>query len=381
MLIGVQADLAHQESAKKSERIGAAWNAKKVRAAKGELYTARVPLWLQIKDAKIVTVPNQVAVVREVFRLAALGVGIDNITRKLGDDIVRLDGEEKKSSRSWVAKLLSNRAVLGEFQAKGAEVIQNYFPQIISQSEFDAARSTMQAKRRNGTYVGGNRRNSHKAENLFSGLIFENRSTEEDGEAVERPLHFQRVARGSYLMSAFDKNRKANRMRYDVLERAILKHFTQEDWSAVVGEGECPEVKKAQSELNAVLREMDDASQRIARTNAAMDADDIDAATLRVLAGRVAKDEGAIMTLAERKDALEVKVDAERAKCQALHRPADLMALINSPGSDDLRLRLRSEIAKRVGRITVTFPGCTGRIAAAVWYINGVQRITMLDMR
>jgi len=239
----------------------------------------------------------------------------------------------------------------------------------------------MQSKRRNGNYVGGNRRNSHKAENLFSGLIFENCTTDEDAEAVFRPLHFQRVARGAYLMSAFSKDREGNRMPYATLESAILSHFQAEDWQAVVVDGQCPEVKKAQPELETVLREIDVALQRIQRTNAAMDGDDLDVSTLRVLASRFAKDEGAIVPLAAQKDALQAKVDSERAKCKALHKPEELLSLINSPEAGDLRLRLRSEIAKRVGRITVTFAGFTGKIAAALFYVNGVQRTTIFDMR
>src|SRR6202007_727199 len=124
------------------------------------------------------------------------------------------------------------------------------------------------------------------------------------GEPVIRPIHFQNMLRGTYLASAFDKNRKANRMRYDVLERAILRHFTQEDWSAVVGDGECPEAKQAQTDTETELREMDVLSQRIERTNAAMDDPALDVATLKVLAGRVAKDESAIIILTSQKDAL-----------------------------------------------------------------------------
>jgi len=382
MRVVFQADLAHKESQKKSERIGAAWKSKKTKAAQGVLMTRNVPAWLQIENGKIVEVSEgsgagrtqkvSVDVVREVFRLATLGVGIDTITRQLGD---------KVPSRVWVSRALCNRAVLGEFQPKGAEVIQNYFPQIISQSEFDSARAVMQGKRRNGKYVGGNRRNAHKADNPFSGLIFENLSEEGDEQPTFRPLHFQRCARGSYLMSAFDKNRTQNRMRYDVLEKAILRHFTQEDWQAVVGEGECPGVKQAQAELETVLRELDVTAQRIARGQAAMDDPALDVATLKVLASRVAKDEGAIMTLAAQKDALAARVDSERAKCSALHKPEELLKLINSPDAGDLRLRLRSEIAKRVGRVLVTFAGCSGKVVAALFYINGIQRTTILDMR
>lgn len=367
MMVGMQAYLAHQESKKKSERIGAAWKSKKVAATNGALFTSRLPVWLTVLDGKIVTVAEKVAVVREVFRMAALGIGSENICRELGDKVL---------SRSWVVKTLCNRAVLGEFQPKDSDVILNYFPQIVSQSEFDAARSAMEAKRRNGTYVGGNRRRSDSADNLFTGLVWD---LDKEDSSLDRPMHFQKVQRGAYFASAFDKNRKSNRMRYGWLEFSVLAFFTNEDWQAVVGEGECLAVKQAQADLEVVLRDIDVTSQRLARTNEAMDDSslDLDVATLKVLASRAAKDEGAIMTLSAQKDALAARLDAERAKCQALHKPADLLALINSPGSKDIRMRLRTEIAKRVAKIGVMF-GANG-IAAVISYINGVDHMVVID--
>src|ERR1700738_2392047 len=74
------------------------------------------------------------AVVKEMFRLASQGVGSKNIIQQLNQRVL---------SRSWVIMTLKNRAVLGEYKPKGREVIQGYYPQIISQSEFDAARTQM----------------------------------------------------------------------------------------------------------------------------------------------------------------------------------------------------------------------------------------------
>jgi DNA invertase Pin-like site-specific DNA recombinase len=78
MLIGVQADLAYQESKKKSERIGSAWASKRARLGKpGELYTRNIPEWLTVEDGKIVEVPEVVSMVREAFRMAGNGIGVD----------------------------------------------------------------------------------------------------------------------------------------------------------------------------------------------------------------------------------------------------------------------------------------------------------------
>ena len=164
-------------------------------------------------------------------------------------------------------------------------------------------------------------------------------------------------------------------MRYEILEREILSHFTQEDWASVVGDGQCPEVKKAQAELNGVLREIDVKLAFIARTNEAMDNPE---ANLAILSRKLGEAEAAIIALSANKNALESKVDAEKAKCRALHDPETLIAIINSPQGLDMRFRLRSEIAKRVGSVTVTFAGCTGKIVAIVAYVNGVERQTYM---
>src|SRR5258708_16229179 len=131
MLIGVQADLAFQESNKKSERIGSAWAAKRERIGKtGELYTRNIPEWLTVEDGKIVEVPEVVSIVREAFRMGANGIGVDNITRAIGSQF----------SRSWFARLLNDRSVLGEFQPKSPGRLCDYFPQVVSPSQFDAVR-------------------------------------------------------------------------------------------------------------------------------------------------------------------------------------------------------------------------------------------------
>jgi hypothetical protein len=58
--------------------------------------------------------------VRKAFRMASDGIGVDSITSTIGG----------KFSRSWLARLLNDRSVLGEFQPKGAAVIPDLFPHI-----------------------------------------------------------------------------------------------------------------------------------------------------------------------------------------------------------------------------------------------------------
>jgi hypothetical protein len=59
-----------------------------------------------------------------------------------------------------------------------------------------------------------------------------------------------------------------------------------------------------------------------------MEDPDVDVATMKVFAGQIAKDEARVTELAARKDALALKVDAARAKSEALYSPESLIALI-----------------------------------------------------
>src|SRR6267378_4766185 len=181
--------------------------------AGGWVYTRRVPAWLEVvgrqnvgnkitDPGKIVPIPEKVVVVREAFRLAGLGVGVKNIARQLNGSALSL---------TWITRLLSDRSVLGEFQPAGRDPIPNYFPAIVTQSEFNAAREQAARKRRDGKYVGGSR-TSHLAENLFTGLIFD--KTNGCG------MNFQRVRTHRYLRSAFQPDRKPNGMVYDRFEKA-----------------------------------------------------------------------------------------------------------------------------------------------------------------
>lgn len=370
MLIGVQADLAYQESKKKSERIGSGWAAKKEKLGKpGELYTRNLPKWLTVENGRIVEVPEVVLIVRQAFQMAANGIGIDNITCAIGGEF----------SRTWFARLLRNRSVLGEFQPKGAAVIPDLFPQVISQSEFDAVRLQMQSKVVGGRYIGGNRQRSTQADCLFSGLIFD---LPYEDDAPVRSMHFQRVPRGTYLTSAFDKVQRRNRIRYDIVESSVLAFLEQEDWQAIAGQSESDECKAAKTELETLLREIDVTERRIQKTNAAMDAEDIDVAAIAVLASRVAKDEAALATLSSRKEVLQANVETACNKCADLVKPEILLDLIrkNAPESNDIRLRLKAELRKRIARIALMFVpdgaiAIDGLIVMSITYVNGVRHM------
>ncbi len=368
IIVDIELGRALKESEHKSARIGQSWRSNKQKTAEGRALTANTPAWLKVENGKIVERPDRVAAVKEMFRLASLGIGSRNITRAINNGL----------TLSWVMKTLNNRSVLGEYQPSRVvagkkvpegEVIFNYYPQIISQSEWDAARAEMARKAPKGMYRAGSR-TSNVADNLFTGLIYD-KTTE-----PERSMNFQRKskARCSWLISAWDKEHKGNRMRYDKFETAFLVFLTELDWKSVAGSTESDECKAAQFRLNQVLGELDKTNRRIAAKTAAMDGD-LDVPTLQVLAGQVAKDEAKATELFAEKDALSTSLEVARTKCEALYTPETLLALIQSrtPETNDVRLRLRNEIRRRVEKIGINFSK-TGSTTATIVFVNGARK-------
>jgi hypothetical protein len=244
MLIGVHADLAFQESSKKSERIGSAWQAKKGRAVDGKALTAQVPQWLKAEKGKPVTIIGERAeTVRKIFQLAALGLGNTRIIRKLMADGDRpfLRGKMGVNwTPSYITKLLSARSVLGEYQRhkyiNGKRIpvgdpLPDFFPSVISYTEWEAARATIDAKTC-GNRAGRGGTRGELATNLFTGLVKD--------VTAGRNLNFHSKSKINppYLVTAYSStDRTSNRIRYDKFETAFLGFLSELDWKSVAGWG------------------------------------------------------------------------------------------------------------------------------------------------
>jgi DNA invertase Pin-like site-specific DNA recombinase len=369
---------AQQYSKTLSERLTKAWKVKKDAAkVSGTPYGNSLPVWLttegQVKVGKrivdygkIVVVPEKVAMVQEIFRLAAQGVGSKNIVHQLNERVL---------SRSWVIRTLNNRAVLGEFQPKGREVIQGYYPQIISQSEFDAARAQIKTKIRHGKYTGGNRKNSLLATNLFERLLFDITT-----EPI-RTMQFQESRGLYYVMSAFDKGgRHSNRIRYDKLEKALLGFLETVEWLAIAGESESDECKAAIAALEAKLRLRDAVSREITANTEAMVGEDVE--TRKYFMRQIAKDEAAFATLTRDIDVLQASVAEAQAKTAGLSETKTFQELLTQLRSNPaLRLPARAAIAKKVARVELVFMPDRQGVVAFLQYTNGAPDATVIHNR
>lgn len=166
----------HEESVIKQKRVSAAWSNKRDRADK-EKMTARAPGWLVLKAdrSEFEPIPDRVAVVRRIFEEVAGGVGKFKLARRLNADGVKPFGKGMGWHPSAIQKLVHNQSVLGSFQPHRREAgvrvpvgdpLPNYFPAVIDDALFVAARSAMMG-RRNGAASG---RKGPKFSNLLAGL-------------------------------------------------------------------------------------------------------------------------------------------------------------------------------------------------------------------
>ena len=157
-------EVAHDESQKKSVRLGSVWaERKKLARTEGAIVTSRCPHWLKLVDGRFEKIPEAVLTVKMIFEHAG-PLGRSRLVKKLNAEAPWRPAGRRKGSQgngwrmSYVRKILTNRAVLGEYQPytkRGAnkrvpdgEPILKYFPQIIDEEIFNA---TQQRLRMNKT--------------------------------------------------------------------------------------------------------------------------------------------------------------------------------------------------------------------------------------
>jgi DNA invertase Pin-like site-specific DNA recombinase len=145
---------ANEESATKSRRIKAAWEAKRATVTSKPL-TARCPAWLRIKEDRsgFELIEERAAIVRRVYQLTLEGRGQHLIADTLNRDAVPTWGDGGRTPaghwhRSYIVKLLSNPATYGTLvprvseHAHGKRVyrsldpVKDYYPGAITEEIF-----------------------------------------------------------------------------------------------------------------------------------------------------------------------------------------------------------------------------------------------------
>lgn len=173
----LKAQVAHEESEKKSQRLSAAWAQKRERAASGDkrALTRRCPAWIAVDNetGEYVLRDDRAATVKRIFGLSTSGQGKHLIARTLNKEGMPTWGRGNGWHPSYIQKILVSRATVGEFQPhrKGngkriaeGEPLPHYYPAVIDESTFACA----QADRQSRTGMSG--RKGRRISNLFGGI-------------------------------------------------------------------------------------------------------------------------------------------------------------------------------------------------------------------
>jgi DNA invertase Pin-like site-specific DNA recombinase len=366
----------HGESAIKSERVGGAWQEKKRRARNGEtqkatnrmgegchFLTRRLPAWIEVRGGKLHLIPQRAAAVKRIFQLAGSGYGAVLIIKKLAEEGIP-PFDKFPWSRGYLARILNDRRALGEFQPRrkkdgkeDGEVIPNYFPAVVTEQEYHAARGGQEQRFRKRGRVG-------KHVNVFAGLLRNAR----DGDAYHcavRPTGGNRSARRLQRLlinfNSIEGRAKMVSFPFVTFEREIFSRLREIDPHEILNGDAGPD------ETIALAGELARVEGKIAALEAELLNGDV-AALARVL--RRLEDEKATLAarLAEARQKAANPLSESWGEAQTLLKTLDA-----APDPEDARLRLRAALRRIVEEVRVlVVPRGRDRLAAVqIWFAGG----------
>jgi DNA invertase Pin-like site-specific DNA recombinase len=273
----IDMDQAHQESEKKSKRLRAAWEAKRSRISE-EKPTNRCPAWLEGTrgpDGKYdhrgyKKIPERSKVVRWIFQRRAEGQSPRAIVRRLNE---KPDCWKPKNGwrKSYVVKILSTRAVIGEFQPHTrvgekrqpvGDAVPNHFPPVVTRNLFDSVQEKIRANRE--TFKGGR---TGRVSNLFSYLV----KCGSCGGSVVYVNKGEPPKGGGYLVCDSAQRKtgcgSTKKQQYLEFEKAVLEHVASRlDISELLPDADEAkrEIDRLRQRRDSVEREVNQAASRIA---------------------------------------------------------------------------------------------------------------------
>ena len=253
---------AHEESQTKSRRISAAWKNKRTKATAQEPMTKWCPAWLRLATDRsgYEPIPERVAIVKQIFSDTVAGIGMYTIARRLNETGTPTFDSPNGWHQSYIAKILSNPSVFGEFQphirregkrVREGEALKGYFPVVIDEALFYRAQLAKSQRR-----VSGAGRKGIAFSNLFSGLakcaycqspiLFENKGTGPKG--------------GTYLICDGAKRRlgcPSLRWRYRDFESSFLAFVEEVDIASIInGPSRAKEQQRLEATVSALKGEL-----------------------------------------------------------------------------------------------------------------------------
>jgi DNA invertase Pin-like site-specific DNA recombinase len=372
----------HSESVIKSERIGKAWAAKRKRLAEaGGVLTGKVPAWIEVRGGQLRLHPKRAAVVRRIFQMAGGGYGLASICKKLTEEKVPAFGnrewdEEAKchkakgggyGSGKWVRKyvflILNDRRALGELEAgkhgtrpDEATLMPNYYPPVVTEREFLAARAGANARNQKPGRIGKN------VASIFGGLLRHAKDGDTFYAFTRTDTHTGKHSRVLINYRSFETKTKMVSFPLPTFEQGLLHLLRELDPDDVlppepgpngvaVVENELAFVRNKQAELEAELLKGDLPAI---------------AAALRDLTRR---EEQLVAQLEEGKEAAAVPPAQTWEEARSLVAMLEKAAAKGEEALEDVRLRLRAAVR---------------RVIDSVWLLitsSGVERFAVAQIR
>lgn len=355
MLMVVELMRGNSESKMKSERVGKTWGNKKQAARNGgnqpprkkdgrvtESLTDRLPAWVEDRNGKKVSIPAAAKAVKRIFELARTH-GIPSIIKKLDEEKVPPIGRTGKWTRSYVGVILKDRRAMGELQPKKGKKadgapIPNYYPAIVTEQEWLAARAGAKERGTNPGRIG------EVGVNIFAGLLKHGR----DGDSYIMTQRFSKSPTKETTKYAVLINSKADvksgqraySIPYDPFETAILSCLKEIDPHEILNGDTGPD------ETITLAGEFAGLEAELAEASAFMEANGFSP----TIGKRIA-------TLEARKTEVanalkEARLIAEHPLSETWGESKTLIgALANATDQRDIRLRLRSAIRRMVESI------------------------------
>jgi DNA invertase Pin-like site-specific DNA recombinase len=158
---------AHEESKIKSYRVKESWINRNKLAAEGKHINIRLPAWLESKNKKYFVTPTKGEVIKRIFKLYLEGFGTQSIAQILIKEKVPNIAKSKSGNKLWhpsyIQRILKSKEVIGYYTGATPEV-PNYFPAIISESDFYAVQAIIKERY---TYKGQKNNNPHPLSHLL----------------------------------------------------------------------------------------------------------------------------------------------------------------------------------------------------------------------
>lgn len=269
---------AHEESARKADRLRAAWKRKRQQSERK--LTARAPSWLKLSADRTTfeIIPERKAVVVRILEELASGIGRDKIARRLNAEGVLPWGGGREWHGGTIQKVTDTAAVIGRFQPHRLETtivgglkrqrripvgepIEGYFPRIVSDDLWQQARAASDCRSRAGPGNAGGRRGTVFS-NLLSGLP--------RCASCGSPMNYRDRGLRSTVVFICSGHRNGScengaRIPYPPLERAVV------DWAMFHEPAPAPVDEPAVEELATAERRMGEIKAIVERLTVAIE--------------------------------------------------------------------------------------------------------------